>query len=472
MIPASSKSVRKVLIITQRFYPDPTVAAVRMTQWAKWLPEHGWKPIVACRNFGASLSRTEVARAIHPDVDIVYLNDPPTSVAPTTGVTSGGLVSAAIRVIAPDLIGTRPRSPVLRWCKEAVTSLRARRGQAKDAAFWRNAEDRIVDLVRCHRPDAVITTSPSVAVHSAGLRLMKEFPDLCWLADFRDDYRQGGRYRVSLAKRYGSFKKFQHEGAIYRAASWITCALPVHQRWIRRRFPECANKMTIVLNGAPEELCAAARQVGAHDRGGTVKVIGFSEARESVALAQAVAALRGAGEKIDLRFVGRVPTLRPAIEEALGDNVVFTGPVPHDRALGEAVSARVLVAVLSENRSRLFLISSKLFEHLAVPVPVIVINPTRPDASLFSRLGGVWMLKAPTAADIRTTLETALHTPFDQLQSRALMVQESWNRRSQVQKLAVVLDNLYKGRGRNTNGEALAAPSLSSLSISAPPSAQ
>jgi hypothetical protein len=143
--------------------------------------------------------------------------------------------------------------------------------------------------------------------------------------------------------------------------------------------------------------------VEAHGQGGTVKVIGFSEARESVALAQAVAALRDAGEAIDLRFVGRIPTLRPAIEEALGDNVGFTGPVPHDRALEEAVSARVLVAVLSENRSRLFLISSKLFEHLAVPVPVIVINPTRPDASLFSRLDGVWMLRTPTAADIQTT---------------------------------------------------------------------
>jgi hypothetical protein len=54
----------------------------------------------------------------------------------------------------------------------------------------------------------------------------------------------------------------------------------------------------------------------------------------------------------------------------------------------------------------------------------------------------VWMLRAPTAADIQTNLEAALHTPFDQLQSRALMVQERWNRRSQVQKLAAVLDDL------------------------------
>ncbi len=446
MVPVASKSQRKVLIVTQRFYPDPTVAAVRMTQWAKWLPEHGWKPIVACRNSGVSLSRTEVASAVHPEVEIVYLNNPPGSAASTKRSKSGGLVSTAIRMIAPDLIGTRPRNPVLRWCKEAVTDFRARRGHARDAAFWRNAEDRIVELVRTHRPDAVITTSPSVAVHTVALRLRKEFPGLCWLADFRDDYRQGGRYRVGLVKRYGSLKRFQHESAIYRAASWITCALPVHQRWIRRRFPECANKVSIVLNGAPEELCAAARQVQAHDRGGTVKVIGFSEARESVALAQAVAALRGAGEPVDLRFVGRVPILRPAIEEALGDKVVFTGPVSHDRALEETVSAGILVAVLNENRSRRYAVSSKLFEYLAVPAPVIVINPTRPDAALFSRLDGVWILRTPTAEDIQNTLEAALKTPFDQLQSRALMVQERWNRRSQVRKLASILDNICKIR--------------------------
>jgi hypothetical protein len=457
MVPVASQSERKVLIVTQRFYPDPTVAAVRMTQWAKWLPEHGWKPIVACQNSGASLGREELASAIHPDVEIAYLNDPPASAAAAPGEASGGLLSTTVRAIAPGLIGTRPKNPVLRWSKAVVTDLLARRGRLRDEAFWRQAEDRIVELVRTHRPDAVITTSPSVAVHSVGLRLRKEFPELCWLADFRDDYRQGGRYRVSLVKRYGSSKRFQHESAVYRAASWITCALPVHQRWIRRRFPDCADKMTIVLNGAPEELCAAARQVGAHERGGTVKVIGFSEARESVALAEAVATLRDAGEKIDLRLVGRVPTLRPAIEEALGEHADFTGPVPHDRALEEAVSARVLVAVLSENRSRLFLISSKLFEHLAVPVPVIVVNPTRPDALLFSRLGGVWMLRGPSAAEIQAAIEAALNTPFDQLQSRALTVQERWNRRDQVRKLASILDDICKLR-ESTLEEELVKP--------------
>jgi hypothetical protein len=52
---------------------------------------HGWKPIVACRNSGSSLGREEVASAIHPEVDVVYLNDPPASAAPTKKSKTGGL---------------------------------------------------------------------------------------------------------------------------------------------------------------------------------------------------------------------------------------------------------------------------------------------------------------------------------------------------------------------------------------------
>src|SRR5690606_28098947 len=128
----------------------------------------------------------------------------------------------------------------------------------------------------------------------------------------------------------------------------------------------------------------------------TVKVVGFSDARESVVLARAVAELRARDGNVKLKFVGKVPSVRPEIEKTLEEGVVFVGPVNHRMAVEEISSAGVLVAVLSKNRSRVPAISSKLFEYLAVATPVIVLNPTRSDRTLFARYAGVWMLSDPT----------------------------------------------------------------------------
>ena len=40
------KNLKKVLIITYHFPPKTTVASLRLLGLAKYLPEHGWKPII------------------------------------------------------------------------------------------------------------------------------------------------------------------------------------------------------------------------------------------------------------------------------------------------------------------------------------------------------------------------------------------------------------------------------------------
>lgn len=438
--------MRKILIITQRFYPDPGVGAVRMTQWARWLPKHGWIPIVACGNYGFPIDREEITDLIHPDAEIIYLNERAETGTPEKTSWKGRLRSVAIGMLGSEIVGARPQNPILRSAKDIATKFAATRGKAAETAFWQKTRDRIAELVRFHRPEIVITSAPPVALHDIGLHLKKEFPELLWVADFRDVYRQAGRYRVGLLQSYGSRKSLKNEAAIYRAADRIICTIPAHQRWIRKRFCENAHKTAVIFNGAPEELCERVRECGDSNQENFVKVVGFSEAGESVLLAKAVAEIRKTGESVKLKFVGKFPSVKPEIEGVLGGGVVFTGAVRHDQALEEIVSARVLVAVLSENRSRIPAIASKLFEYLAVPAPVVILNPSNAARTMFSKLPGVWMLTKPTPADIEAALQAALGTPADELNARAALIREKWSRRSQVMQLASMLDDLAEGR--------------------------
>src|SRR5438876_5468376 len=69
-------SFRRLLVISTTFFPDPTVSAIRMTQWCRHLPEHGWKPHVLCRYYGYEASPEELAAVVHPEVTVEYLDKP------------------------------------------------------------------------------------------------------------------------------------------------------------------------------------------------------------------------------------------------------------------------------------------------------------------------------------------------------------------------------------------------------------
>lgn len=436
--------MKTVLIITQKFFPDPSVGAVRMTQWAKWLPQYGWRPIIVCRNDGFTITREQISELIHPDAEVIYLNNPPSAHKPRNKTLVTRLRSSAINLLGPGIVGAQPRNLALRWAKEGMRKFAASRGQTAEAAFWQQAGSRITDLVELHKPDAIITTSPTAGTHFLGLQLKRDFPNLPWLADFRDVFRQGKRYRTGIVQSCLNRKSWQLETTIYQSADGIICTIPAHQRWIKRRFPEASAKTELIFNGAPEELCRQANEMKQGSGDNFIKVVGFSEAAEAVLLAQAVAKLRNSGVNIKLKFVGKLPSFKHNIDVVLGNNVVFTGELSHSDALKEIVSARVLVAILSENRSRIPAIASKLFEYLAVPRSVVILNPSNSARNLFSRLFGVWMVTRPNAIDIERALSAALRASNDELWGRSMVAQEKWSRRNQVLQLTTILEKLSK----------------------------
>lgn len=419
--------MRKVLIVSSNFFPDPIVGAVRVTQWAKLLPEHGWQVTVARKHHGYTATEEELARDVHPDVRVHFISSGPSAFS----VQNLGRFTAAKKAFA---------GAIGRYILSPDTGI----------LFWNKAGDRITKLVEETSPDVVITTGPPHSIHTIGLKLKERFPNLQWIADFRDVYGTSRRYNVGWKECYKNLRSLRHEAEVYRAADHITTTLPAHQRWMRKRFPHTDNRTTAVTNGVPAEICTLDPSVGWTQQPSRVKIIGFSNAPVTVELATAVAALRRSGENIGLRIVGMFPPIKANIEKVLGEGVVFTGPLPHAQALTEIATARVLVAVLSDRRSRIPAIASKLFEYLAVPAPVVILNPSNAARTMFSKLPGVWMLMKPTPTEIEAALQAALQAPADMLTDRAMLVREKWSRRSQVAQLASILDELAEKRDAQT----------------------
>ena len=143
---------------------------------------------------------------------------------------------------------------------------------------------------------------------------------------------------------------------------------------------------------------------------------------------------------LELRFIGPRGGGEQQLADLLGPQLVLTGNLPHEEALGQLLGSDLLVCVLNERHSQCMGLSSKLFEYLACGKPILVINPTRPDRLLFKRLGGVRLLTRPTDEQVRDALQWALSPEAVPLGEQTEMIREKYSRRSQTRQLAEWLD--------------------------------
>ena len=144
--------MRKLLLVSSTFYPDTAVASVRATQWAKYLPEYGWKPLIVCRNYGTSASAEVLAEELNDHVKVTYLNQ--------QLYDSDSLVTS-------DKVARKVSKELFSWLLSTIS--------VPDVSVWkwRSFRKAIHGIVEAERPDAILTTSPPHSIHLLGLSVKK-----------------------------------------------------------------------------------------------------------------------------------------------------------------------------------------------------------------------------------------------------------------------------------------------------------
>ncbi len=411
--------MRRVLIISTTFFPDPTVSAIRMTQWCRHLPEHGWQPHVLCRYYGFEAGAEELAQHVHPDVRIEYLDRSSNSGAEHHAPR---LQQLGRRVLSSWLLGgVFVPDPSIR--------------------FWRKWRTQILKRVRAIRPEVIITTSPPHSNHDIGLWLARE-TGVPWVADFRDPYLIDNRFKPTGL---GQLRWYAHERfleSIYRRAWLITHAIPIQARWARRRLPFARSRIRILTNAFPMELLSELAKTWhspLHRK--SVLVVGTIPEPQQLPLARAVAQLARQGHDVELRLVGKIPWQKKKLEQILGDRFVATGYVPHSESIREVANASVLVNYLDNFRSESRLLSTKLFEYLASGKPVVAINSSRSERLLLRHTHGVEKLRNPSISSIATALTRALRnqsrdsTDVEEFRRNYNWTERSWQVATGLHKL-------------------------------------
>jgi glycosyltransferase involved in cell wall biosynthesis len=419
----------KLLILAPTFFPDPVVSGIRVTQWARFLPEFGWTPLVLCRHFGYEATAGMLANEVNAEVKVEYLG--PRAPAPT------GSGQGARRPHA----GLKDR--VLKPIVEAIC--------VPDALAWKwkGFTRQAIEIAQRWQPDVVLSSTPPHSIHHLG-RAVARAINIPWVADFRDPYLFDSRYGPHGTRRLSAWRHAAFDRAIYRDAQLITHAIPLHGRWASRRYPSDRDKIRILTNGVPGELLDEQfLQSAQRSPRVSVRAVGVLGQGAVQTIGAAMQQLASKGIDAEFRHVGRAADSLSSIPAELKNRLILRGPVSHREALREIAGADVLLKYDDLQRAQVSGLSSKLFEYLSTGRPVVAINPTRADWTLIDRLPWCWGLEDPAPNEVATALQNAIATGVKAPEEWLTTFRRQYNRRNQTQQLASWLDALmHNARSR------------------------
>ena len=393
---------------------------MRISTWARNLPEFGWKPTVVCKHYGYTATRENLDKDVNSHVDVQYLG--PLRKKPEK------------EFFEQTSLKGRLKFAINHWLNEM---------SVPDGAIWgwRKLKPETLQKAADIQPDIVLTSSPKHSIHFLG-QAVSQALKIPWVADFRDPYMCDARFRPP---NYAVIRKWLHsrfESSVYRNASKIVHAIPLAARWYRKRYPIASKRIHLLPNGYPNEILEIAKESG-KDSGktnGDLKIVAAGRIDdEAVPKMKAITdQLWEAGIQTQFRHMGRIPKNVPENNERM----LFRGRVPHSEALKEICEANFLLIYLGGDRSAGIGLSSKLFEYLVTGKPVIMINPTRSDRLFAKKIPWCYSFNSPRPEDVTATIKHLVKTgsQLDKTLHEAYL--QEYSRKAQVEKLAGWLDEI------------------------------
>lgn len=342
--------MRKVLWITYLF-PPLNCGVGRQFKVAKYLPQHGWQPVV--------LSVAKSRMRPHYDHSMVADIPAEVEVHRTFSLENKLLMSRVPRLLHINPSWFLVPDPFVGWVPFAV-----RCGKK---------------ILKDHKIDAIFSTSLPHTSHLPAYLLHRK-SRLPWVADFRDPWIDNTYVKLP---RPVQRLHARMEGAVVRSADMVTTTTEPWKDDIRANYPdEPAEKFRAITHGYdPDDFPGNARSNPAFPGKLTVTYTGsLYGKRRADTLMQAVRELLdedpAMGEKLVLRFVGKVATAE-ALSRQLGLEQVtsFSGMVTHREVWDLLRASDVLLFLIGSGELDEKAFAGKLAEYLAIGKPILAAIP-------------------------------------------------------------------------------------------------
>jgi glycosyltransferase involved in cell wall biosynthesis len=251
-------------------------------------------------------------------------------------------------------------------------------------------------LVRQHRPEAVITTSPPVCASFIGEYLKQKF-GLPWIADYRDpSYANNPFRKVPIGKYHWEARL---EMRTMRRADQITANTPIMLQGLHAAYPQHADKITLVTNGFDRDIVPLTPLPPVVNRELTIVHAGeLYVGRDPRPIFEALAQLRQEhpDQRWRLRLLGQsyVGDLAGELRQRrLEDIVSIEGQVGFAQALKSIQDAHILMVLHTPGFK--MTIPAKLYDYIAAGRPILALAEPDGDIAWVLKTAGVLHRIAP-----------------------------------------------------------------------------
>lgn len=433
---AEAPSKIPILIVAYYWPPSAGSGVQRWLKFVKYLPDHGILPIVLTpENPDAEWLDVSLEAEVSQEVEVLK-----------------------IPVWEPYRFWRRIKSVFKRSGKTLSNSPSRESGLAKwirgnfflpdPRIFWvKPASTFLEDFIRTRQIKTVITTGPPHSMHLIGLRVKKNFPDVKWVADFRDPWSTWGALKkfkpTSIAM--GIHKRM--ERSVFDYADEIMTISPFY---VRQLSALSGKSVHLFTNGFDEEDMRKVEKSNTDQF--TIRHVGIlhpeCDPQPFLTLFKAWYLMNGLNEKVRLVFTGKVTDefLSMIQSDALLRQLVeIEAPVSHRDLLKLYGKTDALLLILSGYRDAEGFLPGKLYEYLGTGLPIVAMGPTHGDAAaILEQSGAGKMLAEEDEKGIQALLSHCYETWLNRKEQPILPTSSlKWSRKQVSAELATFLKSLH-----------------------------
>ncbi len=454
--------MKKVLIIANAFPPYHLVGRLRTTQFAKYLPENGWEPVILTPTSTYLWEKDDaVLDEIPKGLKIYRAYLPP-----------------SLPVIIKNLTSSKNRPPR----KETKSSQQEKKVEAKPFKnvnlkkilincingfqkflntyilipgyhiLWIPfATKRAIQIIKKEQISVIFTSFPAYSLNIIGY-MLKVVTRVPWVADYRDLWTDdlSRDWLPRWRKRLERFLEF----VVMKRADRIIIVSGQMVHIMLRNFPYLNNeRFAVISNGFDPEYSKII--ITNYKKGTSFKIVytgqikNFTHSKFFFAVDELIKKNDDLAKKIEIILVGRiVETEKEKIFQELNkQNIIsrlhITGWISHAKALEIQKNSDVLLLIIgSKVPNPETILTGKIFEYIIAQRPILALVPegAAKEVILKTRTG------IPVHPENLKGIKNAITELYKQWKSDSLFIQPDWteinkyDRKNLTKKLAAILD--------------------------------
>jgi len=364
--------MKKVLIISYYWPPAGGSGVQRWLKFVKYLPNNNWKPIIYTpENPYIEIKDEKLLSNIPEEAEIwkTPIWEPYTLKDQLLGkenkTQSSGVVSNKKSL----------KNILLNWV----------RGNAfipDPKVYWvKPSVKYLLNKIKQHKIEHIITTGPPHSMHLIGLALKKEIPSLKWIADFRDPWSE-----LDLLDEFhlSNSSRKKHQDLEKQVLQNADVALTVSETWVKDLKRLGGNRVELITNGY--DTADFDSKPKTHDK----FIIGhyglLNHLRNPKNLWKVLNSLceenTEFNSKLEIHLSGNIDgEVIAEIESypSLKGKIKHLGYLSHAEVLEQYNEASVLLLLLFNSKSGVGNYPGKIFEYFAAKKPILAFGPKESD---------------------------------------------------------------------------------------------